>query len=65
MKIKINNKQEAIPREMSVYELLEYKSIKSKVSVWVNGRQLLHEEYSEYIIKDSDELKILRIIGGG
>ena len=66
MIINVNNKKEEIPENSTVMDLLESKNLKNrKVSVWVNGKQLLIKEYENYNLKNNDKIKILKIVGGG
>jgi len=66
MIINVNNKKEEIPENSTVMDLLESKNLKNrKVSVWVNGNQLLIKEYENYNLKNNDKIKILKIVGGG
>lgn len=66
MIINVNNKREKIPENSTVMDLLELMNLKNgKVSVWVNGNQLLMREYDNYELNDEDKVKILRVVGGG
>ncbi len=66
MIVNVNNKKEEIPENSTVMDLLESKNLKNrKVSVWVNGNQLLIKEYEDYKLKNNDKIKILKIVGGG
>jgi len=66
MIVNVNNKKEEIPENSTVMDLLESKNLKNrKVSVWVNGKQLLIKEYEDYKLKNNDKIKILKIVGGG
>ena len=66
MIINVNNKREKIPENSTVMDLLELMNLKNgKVSVWVNGNQLLMSEYDNYQLNDEDKVKILRVVGGG
>ena len=65
MKVIINNKEENIPDQITISELLHHKNLKAKTSVWVNDRHLLLREYDTYVIHENDVLKMITIIGGG
>ncbi len=65
MDIKLNGKDKRIKDSTTVMELLELLDYSNWVGVWVNGNQLLQKEYEYYIIKDNDEIKIIRPLGGG
>jgi len=65
MDIKINNHMESLPERLSITDLLALKGIRLNSSVWVNGRQLLIREYDHYELQENDDVKIVRILGGG
>ena len=65
MDILLNGKTCTIKAPCSAAELLVARGYKGKTTIWVNGSQLLLAEYGTYQIKEADQVKILRIIGGG
>ena len=65
MKIMLNGKECLIEENFTAVMLLETMGYKGKTAIWVNGVQLLLSEYQNYLIKEDDQVKILRIIGGG
>lgn len=65
IRVIINKKEENLNEGITVIKLLEDRGIKSRSAVWINGEQLLLSDYSTYIIKENDEIKILRIVAGG
>lgn len=56
---------ESLPERLSITDLLALKGIRLNSSVWVNGRQLLIREYDHYELQENDDVKIVRILGGG
>lgn len=64
MKITVNKKEREWEEEAPLTLLIEEKKIK-RAAVWVNGRQILNKEIPTYVPKEGDEIRILRIVGGG
>lgn len=64
MKITVNKKQREWAEKAPLTIILDEKKIK-RVAVWVNGRQLLNKEIPDFVPQEGDEIKILRIVGGG
>lgn len=64
IKVTINNKIEKLGDGITVAELLILKKMK-RAAVWINGTQILASEYKSYIIKEEDNIRLLRIIAGG
>ena len=64
MKVWINKKEEQLPDGMIVRQLLDLRKMK-RAAVWINGRQLLSAEYDTLIIRENDEIKLLRMVAGG
>lgn len=65
MKVIINGKEENIPNNLTILQLFKYKNIKTKASIWINGIQILLKDYPEKKIEENDNIKILKILGGG
>jgi len=65
IKVLINKEEESLDEGSTVRRLLEERGIKSRASVWINGKQLLLSEYDTYIVEENDDIKILRIVAGG
>lgn len=65
MKIYVNNQQLIVPENYTVEKLLKKIGIRSRAAVWINGKQILLKNYSSEEIQDEDEIKIIRIVGGG
>lgn len=64
MKIVVNGKEEVHNNNLSLGELLKIKGSK-RAAVWINGKQLLKSQYNDQVLKEGDEVKILRVIAGG
>lgn len=64
MKITVNQKQRDWEENQPLLKLLEEKNVK-RAAVWVNGRQLLNQEIPEYVPQKGDDIRILRLVGGG
>lgn len=64
MRITVNKKEREWEENTPLTLLIEEKKIK-RAAVWVNGRQLLNKEIPTYIPKEGDEIRILRMVGGG
>lgn len=59
------NKREREWEENTPFILfIEEEKIK-RAAIWVNGRQLLNKEIPNYIPKEGDQIRILRMVGGG
>ena len=64
MKVLLNKKETELPSEMTVAQLITEKQLK-RAAVWVNGVQLLASQYESWVIKEGDNIKILRVVAGG
>lgn len=64
IKVSINKKETEIDEGTTVTRLLTDRG-NPKSAVWINGKQLLKADYDFHIIKQGDEIKVLRIIAGG
>jgi thiamine biosynthesis protein ThiS len=64
VKITVNQKQRDWEENQPLLKLLEEKKVK-RAAVWVNGRQLLNQEIPEYVPQKGDDIRILRLVGGG
>ena len=65
MKIICNNKIIEIEKNTNLPELLRILKYRNSVSVFINGKQLLASETDSYIFNENDNVKIIRILGGG
>jgi len=64
MKVIINKKEEELKNDITVAQMLNDRGI-NRVSVWINNTQLKRAEYESFILSPCDNIKLLRIIGGG
>lgn len=60
----INDISESLPDETTVDDIIKNKNYKN-VIVWINANKLLKNDYSKKIIKNGDNIKIVRVFGGG
>lgn len=61
----VNKEETVLPEGTTVAQLLEMRGVKSRSSVWVNGKQLLLAEYADSTLKEGDTVRILRVVAGG
>lgn len=64
MKVTVNQKVHEITKDTTVRELLTALKYKN-AAVLVNDRKLLMSEYDTTRLREQDEIKIIRILGGG
>jgi len=65
IRVTVNNKEMAVPLDTTVSGLLKSADYNSRVSVWINGSQLLSGEYATRVLEEGDFIKILRLVAGG
>ncbi len=68
MKITLNNTSETIPGKetVTVSELLELKNYTFKfLVVRINDKAIKPKDYSESIIREGDDVKVIHLISGG
>lgn len=68
MKIKVNGKDQSIPKnEVSVLELLKNNNVESveMISVQLNGSFIDKNDFEKKSLKENDELDFLYFMGGG
>lgn len=66
MKVKINGQVSELNLSLSIGQLLEAKGINpGEVVVQYNGEIVEKETWPTTMMKDCDELEILRFVGGG
>ena len=63
--VSINKVESTLPEGIKVQTLLEQRGAKTRSAVWINGKQLLMAEYPTWVIREGDEIKILRVVAGG
>jgi len=66
MKVRINGKPKEIETSLSVADFLQSSGIKAgEVVVQYNGDILEKGIWSQIVLKENDELEVLRFVGGG
>lgn len=66
MRVAINGKEEELPAELTVAQLLERRGIHTTlVAVEHNGRILRRAEFPDLRIAPGDRLEIVHFVGGG
>jgi thiamine biosynthesis protein ThiS len=66
MRVTINGKEEDLPAELTVAQLLERRGIHTTlVAVEYNGRILRRAEFPDLRIASGDRLEIVHFVGGG
>ena len=64
--IKVNGEERSLERIMNISCLMELLEVSSKgVVVERNGEILDRELYEQIMVKDGDELELVRLVGGG
>ena len=65
IRVIINKKEELLPDNMTVLELLRERQERRRSAVWINGTQLLLSEYPLIKIQEGDVIRILKVVAGG
>lgn len=65
MEIQVNNTVQSIPDDYTVGMLLSHMEYPKSSAVFINGRQILFREYGNYELKEKDNVRIIRMLGGG
>lgn len=65
MIIFVNNHKVDVPENFLIINLLDKLNYSKHVAVWVNDVQLLQQEYSKYVLKNNDNVRIIKPFGGG
>ncbi|MCL1855605.1 MAG: aldehyde:ferredoxin oxidoreductase [Clostridia bacterium] len=66
IRVALNGKERDIDFEDTVAKLLKFLGYpKSQTSVWVNEQKLLAGEYDTHTLKAGDQVKAVRLFGGG
>lgn len=64
--IKVNGEERSLDRIMNISSLMELLEVSSKgVVVERNGEILDRERYEQVMVKDGDQLELVRLVGGG
>ena len=66
MNITLNGNKVEIEKPVTLLELLELKDIESeKVIVEYNYGILMRDEWKSTVLKENDNIEVLRFVGGG
>ena len=65
MEVICNNKTMEIEVKTTLSDLLRILGYRNTVAVFINGKQLLTSQIEGYVINEKDNIKIIRILGGG
>jgi len=66
MEISLNGKSKNLDKKISIKQLIKEKGKSpAEVIVVYNGQLLNRKKWSETILKDQDDLEVLRFVGGG
>ena len=66
MKITINGEVKELNHEVDLYSLMEILSLPSqRIAVELNREVVRRKDWSSTTIKDSDQLEIVHLVGGG
>ncbi len=66
MNLTINGKEMELPEGMTIAAFLEDKSLQARsVVVEVNRSIVERENFTSHVLRDGDEVEIMRFIGGG
>ena len=60
----INGVVETMPNETTISDIIRSKNYKN-VIVWLNDNKLLKKEYDVISLKNKDNIRIMRVLGGG
>lgn len=64
--IKVNGEERSLDRIMNISSLMELLEVSSKgVVVERNGEILDRDLYEQVMVKDGDQLELVRLVGGG
>lgn len=66
MEIVVNGKRESIGQSMSILQYLSLKGLDpNRVVVEHNDHVVKKDDWDNVILKESDQLEVLRFVGGG
>lgn len=64
MKVIVNGKQTEIAENLPLSILLKQLDYQRCVVI-INGKHILLKDYSSWILRENDNIKLVRILGGG
>ena len=65
IRIIVNKRDTVVPEGTTVNSLLSLLDYSSRVGVWINDKQLLFADYPRLQLQEGDQIRILRLVGGG
>ncbi|MDY0236454.1 MAG: MoaD/ThiS family protein [Gudongella sp.] len=65
MEVIVNKKIVTIPEDYKIIELLKYLNYNKNVAVFIDKKQLLLSEYENTRIRENNNIRIIRPLGGG
>ncbi|AKX94462.1 sulfur carrier protein ThiS [Neomoorella thermoacetica] len=66
MKVLLNGREEDVPTSVTIEQLLNSKKITpGAVIVVVNSEVVKRELWPDFVIKEQDQVEVIRIVGGG
>lgn len=64
--VNINRKEITLDKTIPVSEAVKRFGIgRSTPAVWINGKSIKYQDYATHLLQDGDNIKIIRISGGG
>lgn len=66
LKITLNGKNTELEKVMTMFELLEFKGIEpERVIIEYNFDILIKDDWKTTVLKEADNVEVLRFVGGG
>lgn len=65
MNVTVNKKSVIISKDFTVMDLLKHLNYGKYVAVFINDKQLLLSDYDNVSLKENDNIRILKPLGGG
>jgi thiamine biosynthesis protein ThiS len=66
IRVIINGKEENLENEITIYEFLKSRNIRTEVvTIEHNGKIVNREDFRTTIIREGDELELIYFMGGG
>lgn len=66
MKVLLNGREEDVPTSVTIEQLLNSKKITpGAVIVVVNSEVVKRELWPDFVIKEQDQVEVIKIVGGG
>ena len=65
IKVTINHKEIELENPINVAEAVKRYGLGRNMAVWINGKSVLYKDYENHMLADGDNVRIIRISGGG